>query len=204
MHGFTGTGKSTTAQRLSAGLAPGSQVLHTAVVRRELGLAPDQANAPRYEFKLDDATFVRHVSTAVYAELLRRAERLASDGYGVVLDGTYNFRWQRQPVYDLSARLGLHVAVVHCKCTDEEEIRRRLEARVGSETSPLNEAADWETYLSTTRLTEPVVDDELPDGGTPHIIEVDTRTAVVSSRSCSECDDCRRIAHTLEGYGNLQ
>lgn len=203
MHGHTAAGKSTVARYLAKHFCDVT-VIHTAVIRRELGLAPHQSNAPTYQFKLDDAKFLQ-VSEQVYSEILRRAERIVLAGQGVILDGTYNFQWQRELVYDLAHRLFVPLAVVHCICKDKSEVRRRLARRRLSKVDPLAEANNWETYISTMCLADPLSADRLPNGQPVPIIRFDTHTQTVET-SCLEGGAsplCQQIHEMLKNYEYL-
>lgn len=196
MHGFTAVGKSTMAKYLCSHL-PDAITLHTAVVRQQLGLAPGQPGAPRYEFKLDDFVFVNQVSKKVYGTIAQKAETLLQDGRSVILDGTYNFTWQRQQVYSLSHRLRIPLVVVHCVCSDENEVELRLTSRGRNPDTPYAETNEWESYLSTKELSDPVDQDYMPDGTFPHILRFDTALNKIISLKFAVCLYCQRVAAIL-------
>jgi predicted kinase len=203
MHGHTAAGKSTVARYLARHLREVA-VVHTAVIRREVGLAPEQAGAPLYQFKLDDPIFVQ-VSKQVYSEVLRSSEKIVLAGQGVILDGAYNFRWQREPVYDLAYRLLVPFAVVHCTCKSEDEVRRRLAKRRLSEVDPLAEANDWETYISTMHLADPLSEDQLPNGQCVPIVRFDTyeQTLDMDCPNSESYSLCQQIQEMLKNYEYL-
>jgi len=197
MHGFTAVGKSTIAKYLSSEL-PHAITLHTAVIRQQLGLAPGQPGAPSYDFKLDDRVFTDKVSKIVYGTIAQKAERLLQDGISVILDGTYNFTWQRQQVYDLSHRLGVPLVVVHCVCSDEDEVKNRLAKRAHNPDTPFAETNEWETYLSTKELSDPIAQDYIPDGTSPHILKFDTKLNKLISLKFAACVHCQCVAAILD------
>jgi predicted kinase len=82
--GLPGTGKSTLAQGI--GDATGAVVLRSDVVRKELaGLAPDQPAGADYQHGI----YTPEATTAMYHELLRRAEHALCHGELVVLDASW-------------------------------------------------------------------------------------------------------------------
>jgi predicted kinase len=197
MHGFTAVGKSTVAKYLYSRLANAS-TLHTAVIRQQLGLAPGQPGAPSYDFKLDDRVFTDEVSKKVYGTMAQKAEGLLQDGKSVILDGTYNFIWQRQQVYDLSHRLGVPLVVIHCVCSDENEVKNRLAKRAHNPATPFAETNEWETYLSTKQLSDPIAEDSTPDGTSPHILRFDTKLNKLISVKFAACVHCQSVAAVLD------
>ena len=197
MQGFTAVGKSTMAKYLNSQL-PEAITLHTAVVRQQLGLAPGQPGAPSYDFKLDDFVFVNEVSKRVYGTLAQEAETLLQNGRSVILDGTYNFIWQRRQVYDLTHRLSIPLVLIHCVCSDENEIRHRLRNRGSNPDTPFAETNEWETYLSTRELSDPLEQDCMPDGTSPHILRFDTSLNKLVSLKFSACPHCKRVAAILD------
>lgn len=197
MHGFTAVGKSTMAKYLSSQL-PEAITLHTAVVREQLGLAPGQPGAPSYDFKLDDFVFVNEVSKIVYGTIAQKAETLLQNERSVILDGTYNFTWQRQQVYDLSNQMSVPLVVIHCVCSDENEVRHRLTSRRRNPNTPFAETNEWETYLSTKELSDPLEQDQMPDGTPPHILRFDTTLNKIISLNFAVCPHCQRVAAILD------
>lgn len=195
MHGYTAVGKSSVASYLSSHLLD-VKVLHTAVVRKELRLAVGQDNAPSYQYKLDDKMFIE-VSGKVYAKLLQKAKKYLDSGSNVILDGTYNFFWQRKGVYDLARTANTHIVIVNCLCSNEQEVQKRLNKRSQNSESPFAEVNDWETYLSTKHLSETLDNDRLPNGKTPHILKYDTFMKELICPECESCDSCGRVASIL-------
>jgi predicted kinase len=152
LQGHTASGKSSLARALRDGDPAHVCTLHSAIVRKELGLcAPGQ-----FRFDLRDPRFTRDVSGRVYAELLARAAQQLESHEIVVLDAAYNFYAQRLPVYALAGSRGLRVIGVRCDCPDPEQVRARLESRKADPADPFNEATDYETYKSTIELAEDI------------------------------------------------
>ena len=159
MRGFTATGKSIVAQYLAQKLK-NTVVFHTAKVREELNLVPNLFEGNNYNFDLRDEVFVNKISQLIYNEMIKRAERELLNGKNVILDGTYNFIWQRKRVSDLSSEAGCKLYIIKCVCSSEEEIKRRLERRRLDSKNQLNEATLWETYISTRDFSDPLSKDE--------------------------------------------
>lgn len=198
MNGYTAVGKSSLALFLSRTLS-NFIVLHTAVTRKELRLAVGQKGAPDYQYKLDDEIFIG-VSSKVYKNILEKAEGYLDSGNNVILDGTYNFTWQRSEVYKLALNKSVPLVIVRCLCSNELEIRRRLNKRALESETPLAEANEWETYLSTKQLSESINGDVMPDGQNPHIIEYDSFDRVITRMKCETCKTCKMVQTALRKY----
>ena len=180
MKGFTATGKSTLANKLIQ-LLDHTIVLHSAVIRRELGLEPDGNQGLKYEFRLDDFVFIENVSKKVYKEMIDRCVPSLNKGENVILDAAYNFLWQRELVYDaVNSFNNIKIIVLQCIIDDEEEIKYRLKKRASNDDA-LSEADSWQTYLSTKTLSEPIQDSDLFQGKRVPIIFYDTNKNKIAS-----------------------
>lgn len=197
MRGFTAVGKTLVAKKIFDCLRKifEMDIHHSAVVRKELGLAPSKLN---YRFDLKDPVFVRVVSPRVYGEIARRAKESLKQHRNVILDATYNFFWQRNQIYTTTESFGADVYILHCTCKDEKMIKKRLRIRSGKG-SPFDEASAWETYLSTVRYSEPIKNDRLPDGRKPKIIEYDTCEETIKTFNIDKDDEiANKIIHCLK------
>jgi predicted kinase len=136
--GLPGTGKTTLAQALARRL--GMVHVATDVVRKRLaGLEPTDHSRAGSEDGLYSAEMTRRTYAAVRAAGARWLRR----GVSVVLDGTFTEPRQRDLVGRLAGRLGVPLLLV-VTTTDDETIRRRLEAR---ESDPANASdATWPVY----------------------------------------------------------
>lgn len=200
LHGRTAVGKSTVACHLCNTLS-GATAFHTAVIREKMGLAPGQSGAPAYEFKLDDPVFTGEVSRAVYGEMLRQGCRALPQSRFVIFDGTYNFRWQREQVYQMAADTGSDLLVLHCICEDEEEIKTRLANRAHALQDPFAETNSWETYQSTKNLAEPPDLDFPPSQNRRWILTFDTDTLRMKYDPAILLNqDCRLVVEALKGF----
>lgn len=183
MTGFTATGKSTTAEKLSEYL--GTDIYHSAVVRDEMGLTPAELG---YEFDLKNPIFVKKVSPLVYGEMARRAKETLRIGRNAVLDASYSFFWQRSQIYRLAQAFNAEIYILKCVCSNEGEIKKRLYIRKEDSKKPLNEAPSWKTYVSTEKYAEPIEEDVLPNGMKPKIIEYDTYKKTIKTSNIEKSD----------------
>jgi uncharacterized protein len=176
MHGLTATGKSTLAISLSK-QNDNTEIIHSAKVRAELHLTPDNLVSQigrKYQFRLDDNCFVKKVSPVVYKEMQKRAEAFLDAGKDVILDGSYSMRWERALVYNFVIKRGIPFIILHCVCINEEVIKARLSKRTLDRDDPLNEAPDWDTYLSLINHSDSIEQDKDSQGNSPKRIIVDT------------------------------
>lgn len=121
--GLSGTGKSSVAAALAAGLgiAPGARVLRSDVLRKRLfGQAP--------ESRLPPAAYEAEVNARVYATLHREAERAIAAGYSVILDSVAARPEERAGFATIAARAGIPFNGLWLEA-DPEVLRRRLRAR---------------------------------------------------------------------------
>jgi hypothetical protein len=122
--GLMGSGKSVLAEALAQRLDV--EVLSSDVMRKELaGVQPTTPALDAYGQGLYSA----ERTDATYARLLQRAECLLAQGHSVLLDASFQRARHRAQAMQLAARLGAECCLLECWCP-EEELRRRLEARV--------------------------------------------------------------------------
>jgi aminoglycoside phosphotransferase family enzyme/predicted kinase len=87
-----------------------------------------------------------------YASLLESARDALRRGRTVVVDATFPDARRRAPFRELARSLGVALVVVHVRA-DEEEIRRRMQARARDPGQPSD--ATWEVYLRAKPAFEP-------------------------------------------------
>ena len=161
MHGLTGVGKSKLAIDI-AEKTRNTEILHSAKIRTELQLTPEDLEpeiGEKYQLRLDDKNFVNRVSPVVYKELLVRAKSYLATNKNVILDASYCLKWEREQVYDFVNQRKISYIIIHCLCSDEKEIKRRIAKRNSNLIDPLNEASAWETYLSLKSNSDPIEGD---------------------------------------------
>jgi uncharacterized protein len=134
--GLPGTGKST----LASGLAreAGFTVVRSDVVRKELsgyvsdGKVPARFGAGIYTPEWTDRT---------YAECLKRAESLLSEGKRVVVDASFGEERHRQQFLQAAVRWAVPSVLLLCR-SDSRTVRARLEKRRNDPSD-----ADWRIYV---------------------------------------------------------
>ncbi|MFN8642764.1 MAG: AAA family ATPase [Candidatus Binatia bacterium] len=153
--GLSGSGKSTVAAALAA--RTGFAHVNSDRTRKQLaGLAPTDRSGP--------ALYTPERSAATYAALYAAAEAALAAGRGVILDGTFQRRIDRDRAAAVAAAAGAPMLFVECRA-DEDEIGRRLAARTARADDPSD--ADWAVYCQQRDRYEAVAADE------PHV-SIDT------------------------------
>ena len=178
MKGFTASGKSTVASLLASSL-PQTKLLRSAITRKDLGLEPGGSAGYQYKYELNDPTFINIISPLVYTENAKRAVADSINFQFVIIDSTYNFRWQREEVYQLAHGKGQDVVIIQCTCPDDEVIKGRLIQRSKRGDDILGEINAWDTYISTTLLAEPVTKIELNQNPHLSMLEINTISGAI-------------------------
>jgi aminoglycoside phosphotransferase family enzyme/predicted kinase len=123
MHGFSGSGKSTVAQRIVEG--QGAIRLRSDVIRKRLmGIDPLQ---PTPAARLADA-YAPARSAEVYLQMRALAEQALQSGFSVIADATFLKRASREDFAELARRHSVPFRIVDC-AAPVDELLRRLEAR---------------------------------------------------------------------------
>jgi predicted kinase len=162
--GLMGSGKSVLAEALAPNL--GLTVLRSDVIRKELaGMQPTTATRTPY----GEGIYSPERSDATYTQLFKQAERLLSQGDSVLLDASFQHARHRTQAMQLAARAGVEFLVLECWCS-EEELRRRLEARVAQGNSVSD--GRWELLAQQRQAFEPLF-----EVSPPQHIKVDTTRA---------------------------
>jgi uncharacterized protein len=148
--GLMGSGKSVLAEALAQRLD--LEVLSSDVLRKELvGLQP----TPPAHAAYGEGLYTTERTEATYAHLFQRAESLLTGGHSVLLDASFQRSHHRTQAMQLAARLGAEFRLLECWCP-EDELRRRLEARValGGAVSD----GRWELIAQQRQAFEPLFD----------------------------------------------
>lgn len=146
--GMVASGKSTLAQGFAK--RHSFPYYNTDLVRKELaGLKPTSKRPDGFNQGIYSAEFTRRT----YQAMLEWAKRdfLAGQS-GVVLDGSYLRRPERDRVRRAAADLGIGCTFIQCVC-NEAEVRRRLEIR--SQDPQAVSDGRWEIYQAQTKTSEP-------------------------------------------------
>ncbi|MDW7772917.1 MAG: AAA family ATPase [Desulfobulbaceae bacterium] len=146
--GMVASGKSTLARRF----ADRHQLpyYNTDRVRKELaGLTPTSKKPEAVDQGIYSGEFTRQT----YRTMLGNARNdLAAGKNGVVLDGSYHRRQDREQVRQTAADLGAGCMFICCTCSDEE-VRRRLDMRARDPQAVSD--GRWEIYLVQKKSFEP-------------------------------------------------
>lgn len=153
--GMVASGKSTLAQQFAG--RHRLPYYNTDRVRKELaGLAPSS----RRPEEIDQGIYSVEFTRKTYRTMLEHAVHdLGAGKSGVVLDGTYHRRHDREQVRQKTGDLGAACVFIQCICTDEE-VRRRLVIR--SRDPEAVSDGRWEVYREQKKKFE--VPDELSAG----------------------------------------
>jgi aminoglycoside phosphotransferase family enzyme/predicted kinase len=123
--GVMGSGKSTVARMVAAGL--GAIVIRTDAVRKRLAGVPlRQRGAHGYGEDL----YTAEMSARTYAEALRLAAGLLASGWPVIVDGAFPSAVERGEARELARRAGLAFTVLWCEAPDAVlagRLRRRAD-----------------------------------------------------------------------------
>jgi len=105
-------------------------------------------------------------------------------GFGeeiVVIDGTYAKRHWRQGIYHICDQLNIPIAIIHCVCEDEIEVKRRIDDRYDKNPkSPHSEASDFSYFDTEKRYIEELLVDKFPRPEMVGIIAFDTHRMVIN------------------------
>lgn len=123
--GLIASGKSRVARALGTTLA--APVVSSDRLRKQLAQRAPTDNLGSEPYQ---GEYTEDKTRAVYAELLRRAEVVASSGRPVVLDASFQDIDARRHVAELASRLGVPHLFLECRAP-RREIEARLQRRTG-------------------------------------------------------------------------
>ena len=176
--GLMGSGKSVLAGALAQ--RAGLHVLSSDAIRKEFaGVRP----APPTPMTYGEGLYAPERIETTYRQMFEQAESLLAEGHSVVLDASFILRRHRLQATQLAARVGAECCLVECWCP-EDELRRRLEARVAQGGSVSD--GRWELLAEQRQAFEPLFD--VPPA---HHLKVDTTQAsdlVVEAVLCQLAD----------------
>ncbi len=144
--GLTGSGKSTLARELTRRLGVGT--ISSDATRKALVGAAGRTDNLAYE----EGIYHPSVTQKTYAKMADEAEKLLLRRQGVILDGTFHRRAQREAIARLAAKHRAPLAVIHCQSA-EEVVEQRLKRRA-ADGQDLSDGR-WEIYLRQKTALEP-------------------------------------------------
>ena len=148
--GLMGTGKSTIARALSAGL--GWPQLTSDALRKELAnLSPREH---RYE-KFDQGLYAPDFSRKTYQALFERARNILGRGISLIIDASFKKQMDRREAWALAQQAGADFFLIECQLP-EGEVRRRLARRVSDPGEPSD--GRWELFAAQREDFESVVE----------------------------------------------
>ncbi len=150
--GLSGTGKSTVARRLRERI--GFEIVSSDLVRKRIAAIPA---ASRSQGGYDEGIYASEFNRRTYAAMLEEAGAALEAGRGVILDATFRDAATRRLALDCAAAHRAPIALVECRC-DENEILRRLDERMRRNNDPSE--ATPEVYLRQRREFSAL--DEIP------------------------------------------
>lgn len=164
MSGLSGSGKSTTARKLSQLM--GAIQIRTDAVRKHLG------GISLHE-KGGDQLYTPEMTQKTYSRLLELGILLGKAGFWVILDGKYDREKLRKSVIESchSHQLPLHILECH---TPLEILRSRLQQRQGDIAD-----ATADLLASQQALAEPITPEEQP-----YLTQIDTTQTIENQLKC--------------------
>lgn len=150
MSGLSGSGKSSVARRLGATL--NAKIVLSDVVRKTLAGVP--LTEHRSE-RFGGGIYTPEMTKRTYDEMYRQAKEEAAAGRSVVLDAAFLRSAERIKARKTADEANADFYIIECVCSDDE-VRRRLDRRVRSGSSPSD--ATFDTYQMQKKSAEPVIE----------------------------------------------
>jgi uncharacterized protein len=153
LSGRSGSGKSTLGKQIAQQV--GGIQLRSDAVRKHLGKIPLLS-------KGDDSLYTPEMTDRTYQQVLELGNKLAAQGWTVILDAKYDRQSLRSPVVDLAADCGLFFQILHCTAP-ENVLRDRLIQRTGDIADATvdllaSQTAAWEDFTPAERAYVTTVD----------------------------------------------
>lgn len=87
-----------------------------------------------------------------YAITLAQVEALLCEGKSLIYDSPLTFPSLYKELCDSAARNGATLCLIECRCSDEAELRQRIEERSGTGLSA-HRITDWQNFLAYRQQT---------------------------------------------------
>jgi uncharacterized protein len=141
LSGLSGAGKSTVGKQIAESL--GGIQLRSDAVRKHLGKIPLLT-------KGDRSLYTPEMTAQTYQQLLALGEKLAAQGFTVILDAKYDLQSLRAALIDLAQNMGITLDIIHCTAP-EQVLIDRLTQRTGDVADATvdllaSQQAGWEDF----------------------------------------------------------
>lgn len=121
LSGLSGSGKSTVGKQIA--ISMGGIQLRSDAIRKHLAGVPLLT-------KGDSSLYTPEMTAQTYSQVLSLAEKLATQGFTVILDAKYDRQSLRGTVIDLAKNMGIQLDIIHCTAP-EQVLIDRLTQRTG-------------------------------------------------------------------------
>jgi uncharacterized protein len=176
--GFSGSGKSTLAQALGARLD--MKVINSDEVRKRISGKQGAEIVP-----LNEGVYSPAMTENTYEAMAAEANETIEAGRGVILDGTFGQRAQREKFVTLAQRENVPLLVIRCLAS-ETTIAERLHSRAAAGESISD--GRWEIYTAQKAAYEPM--DEVASAS---LLNQDTEAPVADLLVAAEAFLFRRL-----------
>lgn len=190
MFGNPATGKTHTSRALQEHCSAfhRTALLSTFNIREELGLVDLYSDAER---------------EAIYEEIMNRVNSVMKVGVSnIILDGNFHHFSRRKAIYDVAAKYGYQIFVVHCDISNEQIIQQRLGQRRSLGKSLEHAAATMDLYHMIKQNTDPLEMD-LGKGIAVNVVKVNSELETFSLGHIAEQDTSYNLEMIQNGvkYG---
>lgn len=161
MHGFSGSGKSTIANKLLA-LAPYIHLRSDVERKRLFELAPNQSS----DSGIDSGIYSKEASIRTFQRLEELSEQCLKAGFPVIVDATFLKSSFRMPFQSVANKQGVPYRILDCVAPIEE-----LKARINKRASTQKDASEATVEVLELQLAEA---DGFDDGENAIVVTIDT------------------------------
>lgn len=162
MYGYTGSGKSVVATRISQNLT--KHGIKNIILKPEESSYEGIDLDPSGKFFEEGIEKFRELRDRAYLKLIKKAESLLSDEIVIILDASFSRLHRREWVYEICERHDSKLYIVWCECDDENEIRKRLVKRYLESKRADDLANSYKIYTYVKNQAEKLEDFEAKEG----------------------------------------